>query len=137
MLTFTVSPTIYLVVLVALAVGFAAQLLFWWRASTVRHITVEKPLESPGDAYLRDVDRFSELQHDMTPRGLLNHYNYKTVHALRTGQNACGYARMAASLAFQLYPDLRPPTRLTDEARPLPPVVLVFPTRPSVNEVVH
>lgn len=154
MLDFTVSDsvisTVYIVVCVAVVVGFWIEFLVWYQAThqepveplsakeltAVMHRLPERE-QYTKNLYLRDVghESFSDIAHDMTPRGLLQYYIRKTHESIAAGDEraAATRIRMAASLAFQLYPDLRPPITFSQEARPLPPVVVFFPTRPVVH----
>lgn len=44
---------------------------------------------------------------DTSTAGMLRHFSTKAIEAMRKGEHAAGFARMAASCAFRLHPELR------------------------------
>lgn len=72
-----------------------------------------RELQVPHVDYRSDFD--GDALFDPTPEAMLHRYSRRALEALRKGEPAAGYARMAASLAFKLRPELRDPSAV---ARP-------------------
>jgi hypothetical protein len=51
----------------------------------------------------------TDAMYDTSPPAMLERFAAKTVRALRSGHQACGWARLAASYAFLVHPEWRCP----------------------------